>query len=119
MRLESCVRDLLKRGVGDWIQAAEVASVAKSIGGASTDTEIRALAVALVRKVLEDGLMAIGDLRRDGFQSWNVPVREAVSRVDRDWTALGRSPNIGDLFWLSNTEEGDRRAQQLSAGESS
>lgn len=113
MTLQACVDDLLRRGIGDWIQASELAWVVMYTCGAATDAEIQAMSVDLVREVLQQGLMKIGDVTRDGFREWNVPVSEAVSRVEREWAALGRSPNLGEIFWLENTEKGDQRAQQL------
>ena len=113
MKLESCVDELLVRGEDDWVHAAEVAEVAQSIGGARTDADIQELSIDLVREVVERGLMKIGDVTEDGFQEWRAPLTDAVVRVKDEWTELGRRPNLGEIFWLANTEKGDDRAHRI------
>jgi hypothetical protein len=60
MPLEICVAEVLTRGLDDWIQAAEVASVAKLTGGQSTSSEIEALALSIIEDLVNRELMKPG-----------------------------------------------------------
>lgn len=111
--LQSMIEELVTRGSDDWVDAAEVAWVAKSIGGVRDDESMRVLSIALIRRVLEDGLMEIGEVGDGGFFEWGLPVDEAVDRADRAWRDLDRAPNLGDVCWLANTEEGTLLAEQV------
>jgi hypothetical protein len=113
MRIQRCVDDLVKRGADDWIQAAEVAWVAKSIGEASTDTDVRDLALELIREVVQHGLMEIGEVAADAFRKCPLSPEEALSRVTREWMPLSGLPDLGDVCWLCNTEAGNERGEEL------
>jgi hypothetical protein len=112
-RLGACVRDVLRRGLDDWIQAAEVVSVAISIGGASTEVDQRTLSLEIIRNVVENRLMTVGDVTGDGFHGWDLSEHDALVRIEREWLALGRRPNLGEICWLSNTEAGDDFARAV------
>jgi len=112
--LDACVREVLNRGLQDWVDAAEVAWVAQSVGGATAAGFAFELSIGIISNVLQEGLMVIGDVTGDGFKEWNMTSTEALDRIAREWKALGRSPNLGEICWLSNTREGDRRAQLSS-----
>jgi hypothetical protein len=34
------------------------------------------------------------------FLQWGLPVDETVTRIEREWTALGRDLNPGDVVWF-------------------
>jgi hypothetical protein len=38
---------------------------------------------------------------------------DAVERVKDEWKGLGWRPNLGEIFWLANTEKGDDRARRI------
>ena len=111
--LERSVDELLTCGADDWVDAAEVAWVARSVGGATTEAEIRELSIDLIREVLEQGFMRIGDVTKEGFRPWPLSSGDAVLRVRNEWTALGRGPRLGEIFWLENTETGDQRSRRV------
>ena len=110
--ITDCVKEIEKRGLDDWIQAAEVASVAKCVGHLSDDSTIQDLALAAVTELLSRGLMKAGDVTTEGFRDWQVSPSEAIHRIEKSWKALGRLPTLGEIFWLSNTQEGDRFARE-------
>jgi hypothetical protein len=113
MKLQRCVDELLKRGIDDWVQAAEVAFVAQFTGGAVTREEIRQLSLELIHTVVQRGLMKIGDVDQDGFHEWNVPSEKALARVESKWMTVEGGPNLGEICWMSNTEQGDQHAKNL------
>lgn len=105
------IDELISRGADDWITAAEVAWVAKSVGGAATDDDARDLAVAVIHAVLEAGLMEAGDVTDGGFFPWDLSAAKSVERIEREWRTLGRSPELGEVCWLANTTVGNRTAK--------
>jgi hypothetical protein len=113
MNLKACIEDVLNRGLDDWIDITELAFVAKSVGMAGTDAEIRDLSIEIIRNVVQEGLMEVGDVTTDGFHRWGLSPDEVIKRIERDWGALGRWPYTGDICWLSNTEQGDEIARHL------
>jgi hypothetical protein len=114
MNLIACINEILLLGLDDWIQASEIASVTRTVGGAATHDEVRQLSLEIIRKVIKDGLMAVGDVTEKGFHVWELSADDALERIEREWTALGRNPSLGEICWLSNTEEGDRLARRMS-----
>ena len=108
MNLQRCIYALLEHGADDWVYAAEVASVAKFTGRANTEDEIRGLSFALIREVVQQGFMEIGDLLGEGgrFRKWEMSDQETLERVEREWIALGRNPSLGEICWLQNTCKG-------------
>lgn len=118
MNLTACIDEILLLGLDDWIQATEIASVARMVGGATTEDEARELSIKIINEVVQAGLMKAGDVRQGGFHEWDLVANEALERIKREWSALGRGPNLGEICWLSNTEEGDKRARRLDEGRS-
>ncbi len=105
--LSACAKEILDRGLDDWIQAAEIASVVMRHA-----TDVRTVAIATIRELVDDGLVTVGDLTGDGFVPWNLPARECLARIEREWPTR-RSPDLGEVCWLSNTEAGDAFARLL------
>lgn len=111
--MNDMTKQLLIRGLDDWVNAYELVWIAKEFGGAANDDAAFELAVATLRTVLEGGLMRAGDLTRDGFSSWDLEPEEALHRIVREWRDLGRAPRLGELCWLQNTAEGNEQARSL------
>jgi hypothetical protein len=109
---DECITQVLRRGLDDWIQAAEVASVVKSCSGQSTPEGIDRVALEVIGELLHRNLMKAGDVTPKGFSEWGMTAGDAMDRIARDWNKLGRSPDLGEVCWLSNTAEGDFWARQ-------
>jgi len=130
MNIQDCINELLIEGTQDDIGAYWVAATAAR-HGANTPKDIKDISLQIIRHVLSDGLMAIGDIEGVGydpslptryvrvvFQPWNLPVHEAMERVDREWAPAIKSPPFtypepGAVCWLVNTEKGNRVARRL------
>jgi len=102
-------------GCDDWVNIAEVTSVAKFTGGAQSADEIRDLSLKLVREVVQQGLMEIGDLPDQSrrLALWPLTPQECLDRVEREWNALGRNPSLGEICWLQNTDKGNALGEKL------
>lgn len=115
MHIRACIEDLLVRGMDDWIQAAEVASVSRTTGGARSDGAARDLSLRLIRVLLEEGLVEPGMVReREGFVPWDIPVEDAMRRIESAWAEKSAGPDLGEVCWLCLTGKGRRRAEDLS-----
>jgi hypothetical protein len=38
---------------------------------------------------------------------------EALERVESKWMKVEGGPNLGEICWMSNTEQGDQHAKNL------
>jgi hypothetical protein len=115
--MQRCIDALLVAGKLDWVPMPEVAWIAKDVGGAKADDDIRRLSLDLIRELVTSGLMEIGDLpTAKGARQlsiWTGTREEWLGRLEREWLALGRNPELGDLGWLQNTLNGDEIANRL------
>jgi len=116
MKLEECANEMLKRGLDDWVDAAEVASLIRSTCDAPREADVQKMSLQIVHNAVEQGLMTIGNVTKDGFQKWQLSLPEAIGKIETEWSGLGRPPSIGELFWLCNTPQGDERAKSLVRG---
>ena len=118
--LQRCIDELLVHGCDDWVQAAEVASIAIEVGEATGQDAIRELSLELIRQVVRQGLMELGDVdvwgAREsnwGFRKWDLPLEEGLERVEREWKALRKNPGLWQICWLRNTERGKEIGERL------
>jgi hypothetical protein len=115
MRFHACIEDLLIRGLDDWIDAAEVASVSYTTGGAEPEEARRELSLRLIRKLLEDGFAEAGMVEeQEGFVPWGIPVEDAMQRIESGWPRRSSGPGLGEVCWLNLTEEGQAQALERS-----
>jgi len=115
MNLQACLEDLLIRGLDDWIQAAEVASVVRMMMGAESSQVIRELSLQLIQTLLEEGLVEIGTVEEGGFEPWGLPTEKAMRRIERHWSARPSGPGLGEVCWLNLTAKGQTLAEDLWA----
>jgi hypothetical protein len=109
--IDACATEVLKRGLDDWVQAAEVASVVQSVVKRPTNADVRRVALEVIDELVRGDFMRAGDVTSDGFTEWSMTAAEAIRRIVSEWLALNRSPELGELCWLSNTRKGDQRAR--------
>jgi hypothetical protein len=109
-------REILVRGLDDWVGLWEVAKEVRSRSPSSDFSEIMALAVSSVRKLHEAGTICVGELAKSGFVPWSLPPAASAERIELEWTKLGRDPNIGEICWLDNTVRGDELARSILRG---
>lgn len=57
--------------------------------------------------------MEVGDVTDHGFVPWGLSPDDAMVRVEQKWRDLGRSPDLGEICWLANTDFGDERAASV------
>jgi hypothetical protein len=96
--LESLVEECHQDHVGLW----EVVHAARLDLGALTPAETQATTLRLVQGLLDRG-MYVGFPAPDGkgFVPWDLSAEGAVRRIELEWCALGREPNIGEVAWFT------------------
>jgi hypothetical protein len=67
--------------------------------------ETKTATLRLVREAVREGRIVAGRVVRDGdvtrtFVPWQLPPDEVVARIEAEWSALGRAPNLGDIVEL-------------------
>jgi hypothetical protein len=97
--LESLVEECREDHVGLW----RLVRTVRHDLGASGAQDIRAVTLRLVRGLLQQPGIQVGHPAPDGrhFLPWGLPAEQALSRIEREWTALGREPGIGEVAWFT------------------
>ncbi len=111
--LSSLEQDLLVIGLDDYVGLWQFVWVLRHTGTPES-VDVREQVLESVRRLLEGGYTQPGRLLDDGaFAPWSSAADDSVRRIDREWQALGRDPNIPDICWFSNTAAGDELARSL------
>lgn len=100
--LESLAEECHDDHVGLW----RVVNAVRFDLGSTTAPETRQLTLSLVRRLLQERGMQVGHPAPDGrqFVPWGVSPEQAVSRIEHEWSTLGRDPNIGEVAWFTSME---------------
>jgi hypothetical protein len=98
--LESLVEECREDHVGLW----RIVKAVRLDLGLTGPEEVRAAALGLVRTLLRERGMWAGFPAPDGrnFLPWKLPADRALSRIEEEWLALGRDPNIGEIAWFTS-----------------
>jgi hypothetical protein len=124
-RIDGYIRLTLIGGCDDWVQASEIIGnifnldtifhkdvapeVLKAVrdanGTAAEFTIARDLSVEIIRRVLTEDLMMIGDIG-NGFIPWPLTIEGSLRKVEAMWATMGgKLPGHG-VYWLCNTDRG-------------
>ncbi|HEV3263318.1 MAG TPA: hypothetical protein VG013_41165 [Gemmataceae bacterium] len=108
--LESLAEECRVDHVGLW----EIVDAVRFDLGSTSAPETRALTLRLVRSLLFERGMQVGHPAPDGrhFVSWDLPPDQALSRIEKEWSALGREPNIGEVAWFTSAQEAPNKPLQ-------
>lgn len=72
--------------------------------------QIKAKTLSLVRDLLNTTRIMAGELTNEGqdIKPWLNTVEGVVNRIDREWTALGKEPDMeNDIVWLGTCKSED------------
>jgi hypothetical protein len=109
--------EILKRGLEDIIQLAEVIGVAHGILRIEIGPTMFDAVAECFHSLLSRNLAVVGDLGHSGSPLTVVPwvgdTDAIVNRVIDDWKALQRDPGLSEICWLELTEEGRRLGKEL------
>lgn len=108
--------ELLDRGLDDILQLCEMASVARRhLGGSPSEAEVVQVTTEIIGELLDAGYAIVGNVAKDDegilyISSWGLESADTIKRIEDEWRALGRPPNLGDVCWLELTESGRAHA---------
>jgi len=122
MNLQGCIDELLVSGTEDWVCNADFRGVARDIGGVQDSDKRETFAIELMREVVRQGLMEIGDLpegdtgqRPLPLKKWPGTPEEWLDRIEREWPKRRGEAEYGVYCWFQNTVKGDEIARQILA----
>ncbi|MBQ1161464.1 hypothetical protein KBZ21_25785 [Streptomyces sp. A73] len=106
------VEEVLREGEDDWVMIDFVIGTAEDYAQ-THGGDFREISMALLKELLDEGLMEIGELGESGFEAWEEPTEQAIEKFQRACEACNWKP-MGGLWWLANTEKGSHwlRARQ-------
>jgi len=108
-------QEILARGLSDWVDLSEILGLTRR-WAQRDDLDTRSEVLRILKGLIESRLMAPGDVTRDeGFIEWSLSPDGSMAEIVQRWDALGREPTVGDVCWLRNTAEGDRRGEEILA----
>ena len=101
-KYKSIIDGFLREAVEDYIGLWQVIKEAKDLNPDANDVELRSLALCLVRDLLLAGFEAGNPpYSPSGYQPWlDQDLDHVIARIEYEWNALGREPNIGDIVWF-------------------
>jgi hypothetical protein len=101
--LESLAEECQADHVGLW----EIVDAVRFDLGSTNAFEIQTSTLRLIRSLLSERGMQVGHPAADGrhFVPWDLSPDQAVSRIEKEWSALGREPNIGEVAWFTSAEQ--------------
>jgi hypothetical protein len=108
--------ELLDRGLDDILQLDEMASiVGRHLGGSPNEAEVMQVTTRIVGELVDAGYAIVGDVAKDDegvlyVSSWSLESADTIKRIEDEWRALGRPPNLGDVCWLELTVSGRTHA---------
>jgi hypothetical protein len=91
------IRDASSSDLGLWWLAADI----RELRPGAPEHEVRLETLRALRPLLARGaLRAIHLLPGGAFELWAGSVEEQLARMDAEWAALGRPPDLGDIVWF-------------------
>ena len=112
MNVEQAKEYILAQGLSDWIGFGTIVWVVEQqLPAAATRDEKISSATAMIKSLLEDDLIRVGDpVDGRGFVAWDLPMDETIKLIEAEWRARPEEPSIGYVCWFENTERGEKLA---------
>lgn len=110
--------EILNAALYDWVPMVEVNQIVTEQELAATDTARFDLVTAVIRALLDDGLVSVGDLPSGGNQTpdWGLSVDATIARIHHEYVVHHGEPLEWQFrIWIGLTAEGRRVAEQLAA----
>jgi hypothetical protein len=108
------VKELLIRGLDDWLYLAEVDAIATKYFSELSRDAVIAVTLRLIDALSRDGLFEVGDVLKDrGFVPWHLSLEDGLAQIRAKWLSLERPLWPGDVCWLSLTQKGKEEAKRI------
>jgi hypothetical protein len=73
---------------------------------------IRIMSIAILKKVLTEGLMRIGEASFPEFEPWPLTIEESLNKVETELYKLKEKYYLEDIYWLESTPYGDEMGKK-------
>ncbi|MFH9264067.1 hypothetical protein ACH4KN_07370 [Streptomyces sp. NPDC017546] len=107
---ERVYADVLIEGLDDWVPIDQLLWAARE---EVKDSSWRGFFAELLRFLLENDLIRIGELAAEGFAPWSAGVDEVVRMVLEDLEHHSWEPRLGSRAWIATTDAGNAVARSL------
>jgi hypothetical protein len=99
--LTRVVEDFLHEAADDDVGLWRVVRVVRRDFGKVDEADVRAASLEVIKELLNRGVEIVDYYEGRGWAKWPEQTTNAVrDRIEREWTALGRDPNLGDICWF-------------------
>ncbi len=108
---EFVITEVLRRGLDDWAQMADVTDVLMHYAGITDPAVGQRVALRIVSEILRRGLMRPGNVKEHvGFVPY-ASEHDAIELLKRSWP-VDHFPSLGEFpLWLQLTEAGTKWLQ--------
>lgn len=97
----SILKDKLMECREDYVGLWSIAWRVKRCGGIHPD-RIFQETMGVVKGLLEQEDIVAGQFQNNLFEVWSFPHDQILARIEAEWRALGREPNLGDIVWFTS-----------------
>jgi len=106
MKLNDVVLDFVEESHDDHVGLWEIVRAVREDLGVSDNAEVRRLTLEVVASLLREHGLVAGKPTPDwrGFVPWPLSPEEAERRIEEEWAALGRDPNLWEIVWFDTPQ---------------
>jgi hypothetical protein len=108
MLAEEVLDRFVEEGREDHVGLWQIVRAVREDLGVSDADEVRRVTLELVGALLRERGMIAGRPSLDwrGFIPWQLAPEAAVRRIEEEWLALGRDPNLWEIVWFDTLQGG-------------
>ncbi|AMV37598.1 hypothetical protein [Planctomyces sp. SH-PL62] len=112
--LEDIAREITYYGLADWQMDADVCAAVFEYKGGAFGNQLRSRSLEVIKYMVDNCLVKVGELGYNEnevftFKPWPGTTEVVMERLRQNWPENMDFPEgMGDIFWVSNTELGDR-----------
>lgn len=107
------VDSLLIHGADDWVHFPEIIHDVQSHMYPETEKKLQDDVMNVLWALVSAGYMEIGDVDNEGFHPWNLPIGDAIAKIETEWNSIGDPQWAGQVCWLASTRQGDQIANLI------
>lgn len=102
--IASIKKDLFLACEEDWVALWKITWEIRNASGRNFNQEkLREITLEIVAELLASGKIEAGwPTAAGGWEPWNLSPAAVIARIEAEWDALGKDPNIGsEIVWFT------------------
>lgn len=112
-RAEELSRELVALAEEDYADLRDYLHETQEIMGAFSDEDMKTYTLSFIYYLLKAEMIQAGIPTPDGgFKVWNASPQQATERIQEEWDALQRDPELGEIVWFNTTTKGENFLQE-------